>query len=82
MADIRKILVRLVNRGDVVRVKSEFTGEWTEDVVRDVQIVLNMAGGYNVVIPANDDIDKVLDPLPTELEVEVEAMLNPIEEET
>ena len=47
-----KTPVRLVKRGDIVR-----ANEGTEEVVRDVQIVLSLSNGNNEVHASTDSIE-------------------------
>lgn len=52
--------VRMVNRGDVVKLE-----DGTEEVVRDVQIVLQLANGSNVTFTGRDSVEVLPpDPLP------------------
>lgn len=46
---------RLVRQGDTVRVQSDLLGE-TTDVVRDVEVLLRLAGGAIVSLPVSADV--------------------------
>lgn len=61
--DKSKTSVRLVKRGDVVRLD-----DGTEEVVRDVQVVLQLANGSNHPFTSRDSVE-ILPPdeLPAEL---------------
>jgi hypothetical protein len=68
---------RLVKRGDVLRLTLPGGGEPYEDVVREVDIIIHMAGGVDHVVPGNAEVTVVTDEeLSEQLRAQIEEMQN------
>lgn len=67
---------RLMKRGDVIRVRlySTDASAEVEEVVRGVDILVHLANGSDVVIPADDPIEFVTDDISEELQEQIATL--------
>lgn len=64
---------RLIKRGDVVVAAVPGMTEEGE-VVRGVDMVLHLANGVDAVVPADSEVEVIIDVLPEDMTAQIEAL--------